>query len=193
MTEHIYDNACDADCNECGATRTVKHAYDDPRDADCNKCGFIRELPTFVYAVHRGDTVTVSVALADGASIRTRGFGLDFLSAYDPAVFEPVEAKWSKTISENALLVSADLETGSAVFAAQNEFDITGEIFTLTLKVKEDAAFGDYDVNVILRGCDAKVTTAAISSGSHMRWAGVLRIMALSFSSPTARIISVST
>ena len=24
---HIYDNACDADCNVCGNVRTVKHAY----------------------------------------------------------------------------------------------------------------------------------------------------------------------
>ena len=38
--QHVYDNACDSDCNECGATRAVgDHVYDNIRDADCNECG----------------------------------------------------------------------------------------------------------------------------------------------------------
>lgn len=36
---HIYDNACDSTCNECGATRIVTHSYDDSQDPTCNTCG----------------------------------------------------------------------------------------------------------------------------------------------------------
>ena len=36
---HIYDNACDSICNECGATRIVAHSYDDSQDPTCNTCG----------------------------------------------------------------------------------------------------------------------------------------------------------
>ena len=42
---HQYDNACDADCNTCGAIREVgDHVYDDSDDTSCNECGAIRQL-----------------------------------------------------------------------------------------------------------------------------------------------------
>ena len=42
---HTYDNDCDADCNECGETRTpTDHTYDNDCDADCNECGGRREV-----------------------------------------------------------------------------------------------------------------------------------------------------
>jgi len=42
---HIYDNACDNECNECYQVRYVPgHIYDDDNDANCNSCGFIREV-----------------------------------------------------------------------------------------------------------------------------------------------------
>ena len=45
-TGHTYDNACDADCNVCGAIRQVPHhVYDDAYDATCNECGEVREVP----------------------------------------------------------------------------------------------------------------------------------------------------
>ena len=48
--EHTYDNACDADCNVCGATRTPSaHAYDNACDADCNACGATREVADHAY------------------------------------------------------------------------------------------------------------------------------------------------
>ena len=43
---HVYDNACDADCNECGGTRTPsEHVYDNEYDAKCNVCGNERDVP----------------------------------------------------------------------------------------------------------------------------------------------------
>ena len=41
---HVYDHACDVDCNLCGAIREVPgHVYDYVGDMDCNACGAIRE------------------------------------------------------------------------------------------------------------------------------------------------------
>lgn len=43
-TTHIYDHACDTDCNACGEIRTVgDHLYDHACDTVCNHCGFERE------------------------------------------------------------------------------------------------------------------------------------------------------
>ena len=39
----MYDNACDGECNVCGATRTpADHVYDNAFDVDCNICGATR-------------------------------------------------------------------------------------------------------------------------------------------------------
>lgn len=40
--EHVYDNACDTTCNECGAERTITHTYDNDQDESCNICGATR-------------------------------------------------------------------------------------------------------------------------------------------------------
>ncbi len=56
--EHTFDNACDADCNVCGATRTpAEHAYDNACDTACNVCGATREIThTPATALTAGDT-----------------------------------------------------------------------------------------------------------------------------------------
>ena len=47
---HVYDNACDKDCNECGAVRTVPaHVYTNACDKDCNVCLAVRTVPAHVY------------------------------------------------------------------------------------------------------------------------------------------------
>ena len=41
--KHIYNNACDGECNECENKRTpAVHVYDSAKDEDCNECGEIR-------------------------------------------------------------------------------------------------------------------------------------------------------
>lgn len=43
--KHVYDHACDTDCNRCGEARTTEgHAYDHDCDGDCNVCGSTREI-----------------------------------------------------------------------------------------------------------------------------------------------------
>ena len=42
---HLYDNACDVDCNACGEVRAVGgHVYDNACDTDCNECGLTRTI-----------------------------------------------------------------------------------------------------------------------------------------------------
>ena len=48
--DHVYDNACDADCNECQVIRKVPdHVYDNYCDVDCNECKAIRQVPNHIY------------------------------------------------------------------------------------------------------------------------------------------------
>ena len=47
--DHVYDNACDTDCNKCGAIRVTYHVYDNACDTTCNVCGAIREVADHVY------------------------------------------------------------------------------------------------------------------------------------------------
>ena len=42
-TSHDYDDACDKECNVCGAKRTPIHSYDNGCDPTCNVCGEQRE------------------------------------------------------------------------------------------------------------------------------------------------------
>ena len=47
---HTYDNDCDADCNECGDTRTpAAHNYNGVCDTDCNECGDKRTAEEHTY------------------------------------------------------------------------------------------------------------------------------------------------
>ncbi len=45
VPDHVYSNACDKTCNECGATRTVPaHKYSNACDKTCNVCGATRSI-----------------------------------------------------------------------------------------------------------------------------------------------------
>lgn len=49
--EHIYDNDCDTDCNECGSSRSVDgHVYSFACDKECNVCSYIREAQAHAYS-----------------------------------------------------------------------------------------------------------------------------------------------
>ena len=46
---HWYDNACDTDCNRCGAERVTAHVYDNACDTTCNVCNAEREVAGHQY------------------------------------------------------------------------------------------------------------------------------------------------
>jgi len=73
LLPHVYDNACDADCNVCGGLRTPSdHVYDDTIDVECNVCGYIRQFAQITsqpksVCVSVGDTVEITFeAIGDG-------------------------------------------------------------------------------------------------------------------------------
>ena len=37
--KHVYNNKCDATCNDCGEIRVVPHNYEYECDSICNTCG----------------------------------------------------------------------------------------------------------------------------------------------------------
>ena len=136
---HQYDDACDVDCNLCSAVRPITHSYTNDGDEDCNVCGeartVLRELTTTLSATaaKAGDVITVSVSLSKPKT--TNMAALAFEDAYDHNVFEWVDGTWNEAIRANATL--ADVEAGSAaVFVASEPMEISGEIFTFTLRVK---------------------------------------------------------
>ena len=99
---HIYDNACDTDCNECGATRTVTHAYkttvtkattskDGKSVKKCTVCGKVAstttikkvtsfKLSTITYT-YDGKTKKPSVTVKDSAG-KTLKNGTDYTVTY---------------------------------------------------------------------------------------------------------------
>ena len=57
---HVYDNICDADCNECGVTRIPSpHAYSGTCDKDCNVCYYVREAGEHTYETECDTTCDV--------------------------------------------------------------------------------------------------------------------------------------
>ena len=50
---HVYDNACDTECNICKETRTITHDYQGGNcttDAVCTVCGDVKTAPGHIYA-----------------------------------------------------------------------------------------------------------------------------------------------
>lgn len=142
--EHEYESVCDTTCNSCGATRTAPHSFSGDGDEVCDLCGEKRSVSyTVTTAVSekvfsRGDSVTVTVSL-DKAR-QTKSFALDFLTAYSHDAFEWVSGDWAQSVKE--LNVLTDVNAGSeAIFLAAGGTEVpAGEIFTFTLRVKNDAS-----------------------------------------------------
>lgn len=58
---HVYDNACDTQCNYCDLIRTVSdHVFDGDSDITCNECGWMRIVPG---DVDEDNAVTIDDAL----------------------------------------------------------------------------------------------------------------------------------
>ncbi len=136
---HSYDNSCDVNCNVCGEERSIEHTYDHDGDEACNVCGETRiverDLITSVSVsqAKAGDEITVTVSLSKPKT--TAMAGLDFTNAYDHDAFEWVSGDWNATIKAGATLADVH-EGGDAVFLASDPIEISGEIFTFTLRVK---------------------------------------------------------
>lgn len=99
-------------------------------------------------AAYRAEEITVTVSVSAVEGCKKGGIEL----SYDAGVFELVSGNW---LLENTALKDFSVSTKDGVFAYSDAAAISGEIFQFTLRVREDAAFGDSSV------------TAAVSLGSE--------------------------
>lgn len=88
--------------------------------------------------VHRGDTVTITVSLSSVEDCRSAGFAHSF----NTSVFEFVSG--SCTLSGVAM---GSVNSSAASFAYGSGTAVSGQVFTYTLKVKDDAPYGTYSVS----------------------------------------------
>lgn len=145
-TSHEYDNACDADCNLCGDTRTVgDHVYDNAYDPDCNECGETREVadlntPTFVVenkTAKVGETFTVDVSIKNNSGI----VGLRTYVGYDADVLELVSIAAGEYFSDTTFgpLTNNPISILWDDSLASSNNTTNGVVATLTFKVREGA------------------------------------------------------
>lgn len=95
-------------------------------------------------ALKRGDTVTVTVKLTSGEKIKS--MGLKFL--FDTSVFE-ADSKNCKWLLKGTSMADFDASKNNAAMTYSSLKTASGEIFRLTLKVKSDAPFGNYEIKII--------------------------------------------
>lgn len=88
--------------------------------------------------LHRGDTVTITVSLSTVEDCRSAGFAHSF----NTSVFEFVSG--SCTLSGVAM---GSVNSSAASFAYGSGTTVSGQAFTYTLKVKDNAPYGTYSVS----------------------------------------------
>ena len=96
--------------------------------------------------VHRGDTFTLTVSLSNDQAIASAGLVLD----YDSSVFEILPPPESTCNVANTTFEDVGYDK-SSTFAVQPDAIINGTIFTLAIKVKDNAPFGTYSFGGVAR------------------------------------------
>lgn len=106
-----------------------------------------------------GEEVTLGLTLSE--AVQVNALVLDFATAYDHDVFEWVEGAWSDALELSAM---TDVNAEKEVAAILNQTSVLaeGEIFTFTLRVKDDVACETLTaVEVAVSGADGMETKAA--------------------------------
>ena len=176
IPDHEYTDSCDADCNVCGYERVAPHSYgaewntdlaahwhacagcsattdwaeheyDAPGDHTCNVCGAIVYVVTVGNVnAYAGGMVTVAISMADVAAVQAIGLGN---LVYDADVLTLVNGEW---LLDNADLSFWSTAYGEGAVALSSATDIDGAFFTLTFRVNDTAAVGEYSI-----GCEVAV------------------------------------
>lgn len=91
-------------------------------------------------AVARGETFSLTVTLSNTDPIGSGGILLSF----DSSAFEIVGGSCHVS---GAILADVSAANGGGVFALQEERVVSGQIFTINLRVKDSAPFGKYSIS----------------------------------------------
>ena len=165
---HAYDDDADPDCNNCGEIREVEgdvvvgecqHAYKNPEAPVCAFCGEALSLSDkiTVYgvadnaALTRGDEFTLSVMLKNNPGL----VAWRVFVGYDVNVLEPVaQTRGTLFPAKGVTFGKLGKSPANAMFAdtiAEEDYEGDGVLFTLTFRVKEDAAIGTSLLDVYLK------------------------------------------
>ena len=90
--------------------------------------------------VAKGEIITFEVRLSEEvADVKSGSISI----SYDLEIFEVVSSEWHI----DALIKGFDVNTGKGVWASNNSISVGDLIFSITLKVKEDANYGDASID----------------------------------------------
>ena len=110
--------------------------------------------------VHPGDTFTVIVSVTEVNECTSAGFVFNF----NREVFEYVDKSGKAGSGLSGFVAGVSTAAGNlAGYAMNNTAKVQGELFQITLKVKEGAAFGTYEIGGILSMNDGTVTCSTQS------------------------------
>ena len=112
-----------------------------------------------------GSEVTITIGISDCAPCKSAGLVFD----YSDDIFESVSGSWAVT----GTLMDYNAADKAAAYAVSNETTLSGDIFTLKLKVKAGASAGDATVTItptVLNGessvsCEGTSVTLTIEAG----------------------------
>ena len=141
---HSYLNACDGDCNVCGAKRMpAEHEYSNMYDASCNICGTIREVPEIpadapafvvddVRALY-GNTFTVAIRTQNNAGLVAFRLNVH----YDTELLELISAEEGAFVGTTFGPVSANPFTFTWCDAIHPDNTANDTVVLLTFRAKE--------------------------------------------------------
>ncbi len=93
---------------------------------------------------YRGETIKVTASLAKSVTVGSGAVSL----TYDKNVMELVKGEWE---IDDTTLSTFEVSSGKGAFAYMSAEKISGDLFTATFKIKNNAAFGDYTVKMTVQ------------------------------------------
>ena len=108
---HLYDNACDADCNVCGQTRTITHDYQNDTcttDATCSVCGDVK--------VATGHNDVGGTCTGCGEKVVAKVVTTDNVTTIYTDIYEAAAYAVTQNNSTLTLLADVDLADGKGLF-----------------------------------------------------------------------------
>ena len=143
-TLNLADNTCERTCSVCG---------------DVEKDNSISLLSVSGKTAKAGDTVSVTISLANNPGIAALAFRVSY----------PKGAMKLESAVAGGLFGSATLNTSTGMFLFDNAADVTenGTLLTLTFKVSDMAALGEYRISLEIVSCNNAAEERVVICGGQ--------------------------
>ncbi len=179
VSNHIYDNDCDASCNRCNSTRNTTHTYSYDCDKECNVCGNVRTADhtydndcdslcnicntSRITAHIFGDWATTKNATCTGSGNQRRICSI--CSMFEDKVIEALGHSFSDPIiTKKASCTQTGVETGTCTRCNKKTTNTLPQIEHLFGEWTESLSATCTDGGIMLRKCascnkeDKKIT-----------------------------------